>query len=572
MRKPDNLLYGADATPPPGLLLALAAQHVLVLSIFLVTPVVVARAAALPMERAGDLISLTMIGAAIGSVLQIRRRGPVGSGLLVIPTGQTIFLPGSLVAIRLGGMPMVTGLLLVSSLFEMVLSRFLRRLRGLLPTELSGLIVLVTGLAVAQAGMDAVVGGMAEPSGGGAQGWVAPLLVTGLTLGVMVGCSVWGRGSARTLGAIAGLVCGYLAGMATGLVESGSLELIEHAPLLRLPALPSGLPGFDRGLVLPALVTGLAITLNSTGALTAAQRLSDADWKRQDLDGLSRGLLADGLGTFLTALIGGSGLAASGSSVGLSANARATSAVIGYAVAAGFALLALLPRFALLVLGVPRPVLGAALIYMSCSLLIGGIGIMSSRLLDTRKTFTLGIAFAFAVATPALTRAGAILPEWMAPVVASPLLASALVAILLNPILRLGIRQQVELVIPQGGLAQAEVYRFIARAGAGWGARREVIEQAQGPIAECLDTLEDAELSEGETVLRLGFNELALDARISWRGPPLPLPATRPTKEELLLDDSASVRLAGYLVGRLASQVQSRSAEGRSELHLVFDH
>ena len=223
-------------------------------------------------------------------------------------------------------------------------------------------------------------------------------------------------------------------------------------------------------------------------------------------------------------------------------------------------------------LGVPRPVLGAALIYLSCSLVMSGISIISSRLLDARKTFTLGIAFAFAVATPALARAGAILPEWMSPVVASPLLASALVALALNPVLRLGIRQQVEMSIPPGGFDHEAVARFVARAGAAWAARREVIQQAQAPIAECLDMLAYAELSKGETRLTLGFNELALDARITWHGHPLPLSTVRPTKEELLMDEDAPARLAGYMITRLASQVRSRHINGVAELHLVFDH
>jgi xanthine permease XanP len=157
-------------------------------------------------------------------------------------------------------------------------------------------------------------------------------------------------------------------------------------------------------------------------------------------------------------------------------------------------------------------------------------------------------------------------------VVVSPLLASALVAILLNPVLRLGIRQQVELEIPAGGLPQEDIAKFITRAGGAWGARRDVIERAQGPIAECLDTLVDSDLADGAARLTLGFNELQLDARISWRGAPLVLSTTPPTKEELLIDDRAAARMAGYLIGRLASRVTSRVVNGMSEVRLIFDH
>jgi xanthine permease XanP len=205
-------------------------------------------------------------------------------------------------------------------------------------------------------------------------------------------------------------------------------------------------------------------------------------------------------------------------------------------------------------------------------LLISGISTISSRLLDTRKTFTLGIAFAFAVGTSALARVIGILPYWMVPVVASPLLASALVAILLNPVLRLGIRQQVELVVPAGGLSHEEVAKFITRAGAVWGARRDVIERAQGLIAECLDALVDAESAMSAMRLTLGFDELRLDARITWRGAPLTLSNSPPTKQELLTDDTAAARMAGFLIRRLATRVTSGVVNGMAEVHLTFDH
>jgi xanthine permease XanP len=569
VRKPDTIIYGTEDKPPAPVVLMLAFQQVMVLSILLLAPVTVARGAHLPLDQATNFISLTTLALGVGTLLQIRRWGPVGSGLLATPVPTSNWVPGCLIAAREGGLPMVAGFILVGALVEIVLSRFLRVLRGVLPAELAGLVVLVTGLGLAQVGMDNVVSAVTADNGAV---WLRALLVAVGTLAVMVGCSVWGRGPVGTFGTCFGLVGGYGVGLAAGLVDPAALDALAGVPSFRMPTVMAAFPTFDLSLLLPAVITGVAVMLNSTGAMTAAQRLNDADWRRQDLDGLSRGLFADGLGSLFSALIGGGGIAAAGSSVSLTAAARATSRRIGYAVAVGFLFLSLVPRFSLLILTVPQPVMGAVLVFLSCSLMISGVSIMSSRLLDTRKTFTLGIAFAFAVATPALARAGGMLPYWMAPVVVSPLLASALVGILLNPVLRLGIRQQVELKIPAGGLPQEDVAKFVTQAGAAWGARRDVIEQAQGPIAECLDTLVDAGLADGPARLTLGFNELQLDARISWRGAPLVLSTTPPTKEELLTDDTAAARMAGYLVGRLVSRVTSRVVNGMAEVHLRFDH
>jgi NCS2 family nucleobase:cation symporter-2 len=569
MSKPDTIIYGTEDRPPTFVVLLLSIQHVMILSIFLIAPVLVARAAKLSIKQAIDFISLTMIALGVGTLLQVRRWGPVGSGLLAIPNSTSNWVPGCLIAAREGGLPAVAGLILMAATFEMILSRFLRKLRGLLPTELSGLVVFVTGLGVAQAGMNNIVGDMTTD---GSSHWLPSLLVSMGTLATTVGFSVWGRGPVNTIGAILGLVGGYIASLATGLVDSASLETLAHAPLIAIPSITPVLPSFDTALLLPSLITGLVILLNSIGALTAAQKLNDGNWNRQDLGSLSRGLLADGMAAAISALIGGGGIAMAGSSVSLTAAARATSRTIGYAVSAGFLILSVVPRFSVLILSAPSPVLGAVLVFLSCPLMISGISIMSSRLLDTRKTLTLGIAFAFAVATSALVRAEPLLPYWMAPVLESPLLAAALAAILLNPILRLGIRQQVELVIPEGGMQHEDVAKFITQAGAAWGARRDVIERAQAPIAECLDTLVDAELAVGPVLLMLGFNELQLDAKITWRGSPLPLSSTPPTKEEMMTDAKSAVRMAGYLIGKLAGRVRSRFANGGGEIHLLFDH
>lgn len=569
MRKPDAIIYGNEERPPPLTLALLAAQHAFVVSIFFVAVVVVARNAHLSQGDAQNVVTLTMLALSVATLLQIRRNGAVGSGLLAIPTAQSVYVPGSVIAAGVGGMPMVAGLLLIAASLELVLSRFLWRLRGVLPAELSGLIVLVTGLGIAQSGMDNIINSALQHD---SRAWLPNLLVAAGSLAVMVGCSVWGRGPLRTLGAMGGLIGGYIASLALGLVDPSALEQIGAAPLLQLPTIVPVWPAFSPRIVLPALISALAVTLNSIGALTAAQRLADRDWKRQDIDGLSRGLLADAIGTTVSAVIGGSGVSASGSSVGLTAAARATSRVIGYGVALIFLVLAFVPKSALLVITLPQPVLGAALIFLSCALLISGVTMMTSRLLDARKTFVLGIAFAFAVGTPALSRAGANLPDWMAPVLVSPLLAAALVALLLNPVLRLGVRQTVKLAVPPGGLQHDAVTSFVGHAGAGWGARRDVIERAQGSLAECLDTLLDAGIALHGASLTLGFNELALDARIVWNGPPLTLSEHRPTKEELLADDDAVVRMAGYVISRLASRVTSRTDHSTSELHLVFDH
>ena len=568
MRRPENLIYATEERPPALLLAALALQQILIISVYLTLPVLLGQSIGLSASAAGDLISLTMIGVGISALWQLGRVPGIGSALFVLATPNSIYLPGSLIAMKTGGLPSLSLLIVVATSVQFAAGAFLQRLRAVLPTELSGFIVLIAGLATARLGVESILA--FQP--GDTLHWFPGPAVAGLTLFVMAGISVWAKGQIRMLGAVIGLIVGYSASLATGMVDPTAEAALAAAPMLRLPGFLINLPHWDANLVLVGAATGVAITLNSIGALTAAQRLNDADWKRQDLRNLSRGLYADALGASMTALIGGSGVSASPATVGLAASSRVTSRAVGYVVATAYLLLSLTPKFTFFVLTVPRPVLGAGLVFLSCALLISGITIISSRLLDARKTYTLGIAFAVAVATPAIIAASASMPRWMAPVTASPVLSAVLIALLLNPILRLGVRQQVQLVLPPEGLPSQEVSDFIARAGAAWGARRDIVLQVQNAILQCLETLTDAGLATGERRLRLSFDELRLDARLNWQGQQFPLGARRPTAEELLMDDDATIHMASYLIGRLASRVTSGSNGDQVELLLQFDH
>ena len=109
MRKPSTVIYGVDDTPPLGVIALNGLQHVGLMSINLVYPVLVARAAGASAEVTAAIVSLTLVVLAIGAVLQVIRVGPVGSGYLCQPVPTVVYLVPSLLAAREGGLPLEIG-------------------------------------------------------------------------------------------------------------------------------------------------------------------------------------------------------------------------------------------------------------------------------------------------------------------------------------------------------------------------------------------------------------------------------------------------------------------------------
>ena len=81
-RKPSDLIYGLEDSPPLFSTIILSLQHVFLLSARFIYPVLIVEAIGGSREVAAQIISFSMIAGGVGSILQVLHKGPVGSGYL----------------------------------------------------------------------------------------------------------------------------------------------------------------------------------------------------------------------------------------------------------------------------------------------------------------------------------------------------------------------------------------------------------------------------------------------------------------------------------------------------------
>ena len=87
-----------------------------------------------------------MLALAIAVLLQALPRGPVGSRLLAPSSFTGVYLAPSLLAVKIGGLPLLWGMTIFAGLVEIVLSRVWTRLRTFIPSETAGLVVFLIGV------------------------------------------------------------------------------------------------------------------------------------------------------------------------------------------------------------------------------------------------------------------------------------------------------------------------------------------------------------------------------------------------------------------------------------------
>jgi xanthine permease XanP len=162
----------------------------------------------------------------------------------------------------------------------------------------------------------------------------SPVLVTACaTLFMMLTFGVWGRGLARLLCGLVGLIFGLLVAIPMGLFTHKDLAAIAVTPLFSLPDPRILSYRFPPDLIIPFVIAALASGLRTIGVITTAQRINDSAWTRPDLANVRAGVMADGIGCALGGLLAAPGLSTSPSLVGLEKVTGATSRNIAYAIA-----------------------------------------------------------------------------------------------------------------------------------------------------------------------------------------------------------------------------------------------
>jgi NCS2 family nucleobase:cation symporter-2 len=566
-RKPLNIVYGVDERPPLGVTVLSALQHVGLISIFLIFPLVVCREAHLSPAGVLDVLSLSMLAMGIGAILPALARGPVGSGYLCPSIFTVAYLGPSLLALKTGGLSLVFGMTVFAGCVEAALSRLLRYLRALFPPEIAGLVVVLLGVTIGAIGVRYVLGAN-EPQPAGTR----ELAVSALSLGVMVALSVWASGFLRMFCALLGMLAGYAAAAFLGILTPPEIHRVVDAPLVSMPAIGHLAWSFDAALIGAFAVGALAACLKTIGNVTTCQKMNDAHWVRPDMPSISGGVLADGLGTVAAGCLGTVGINSSPSAVGLAGATGVTSRRVAYAIGAIFCALAFLPKAAVLLSIMPRAVMGAALLFTACFVFINGIQIITSRLLDARRTFVVSLAFLLGISVDLLPGYFANVPAQLQPLVSSSLVVGMLIAVLLNLVFRLGVRRMAALTVHPGAIDPLAIERFLETQGAAWGARRDIIDRAIFNLTQSIETIVDGCAPQGPLRVRASFDEFRLDLQVSYDGPPLELPEQRPSNEEIMASEAGQRRLAGFMLRRYADRVSSTHRAGRSRVLFHFDH
>jgi NCS2 family nucleobase:cation symporter-2 len=108
--------------------------------------------------------------------------------------------------------------------------------------------------------------------------------------------------------------------------------------------------------------------------------------------------------------------------------------------------------------------------------------------------------------------------------------------------------------------------------GGAWGARREVIDRAKSAMNEFIEAVSLLEPSISRIDAEVSFDEFSLDIDMRYEGKLMEFPVQRPTDADLLGDERAVAKLAGFLIRNYVDRIRSDRINGRSRVQFHLEH
>lgn len=442
-----KLLYGLNDKPPFKDALFVGLQHVCAIFIPVVTPgLLITGALGLDPARSSYILGMSLFVSGLGTFIQVHRLGPIGSGLLSVQGTSFAFVTPILavVAISLEGgktpeqtLSLILGLCFFGSFIPIILSRFLHLTQKIFTPLVTGTAVTLIGLCLIKVGMFYMAGGgkaqaiaKQNPESplafGSLQNWALAMSVFAI-VGI---CSASSNKYLRMGSIIIGLTVGFIVSVFLGIADFSKLSTL---PLVNVPIpFRFGL-AFDYVTFISFAIIYIALTLEVLGDITATSMVS-----AEPIEGpvyirrLKGGILGDGVNSLIASVCGTFPIVTPAQNNGIIQLTGVGSRHVGLFVAAILILLGLFPLVGGVLLAIPTPVFGGAVMLMFGTVAVAGFNILREVKMDNRSFVILAVSLAAGLGVTFLPEALHSFPAGVQSVLESGIATGSICALVLN--------------------------------------------------------------------------------------------------------------------------------------------
>lgn len=457
---PPPIRYQPDERPPRPLAFGLGLQQALLsLGSVALTPIIVIRAAGGGDPYLSWAVFAALFVSGITTALQSARLGRLGAGYPLLMGTSGTFIAVCIAALADGGPALLATLVLVSALFQFLISSRLSWLRRLITPAVGGTVIMLIAVTVMPVIFD-LLG--AIPAGTSP---AAAPVTAGVTLVVIAGLALRASGMLRVWAPLLGLIAGCAAAWFVGI---GDLARVAEAAWVGVPF--GGWPGLDLGFgtsfwaLLPAFVlVTLVGAIETVGDAMGIQRVSWRKPRATDFRAVQGAVAADGVGNVLSGVAATVPNTTYSSSLAITELTGVAARSVGVWIGAVFAAVAFVPKLAALLMSIPNPVAAGYLIVLLSLLFVLGMRLALQDGADSRTAVIVGVSFWIGVGFQNQAIFAEQLGAWWGSLLGNGMAAGGITAILLTLFFEATAPRRFRLETAFGRAAAPRVDDFLAK-------------------------------------------------------------------------------------------------------------
>ena len=438
----DDIIYAVDEIPGKTESFFAGLQHVLASFVGIITPTLIIGGILGLGSEIPYLISMALFVSGVGTVIQAKRVGSIGAGLICVQGTSFAFL-GTILATGFtvkatGGtndevLATIFAVCFLAAIVEILISFFIEKLEKIIKPVVTGVVITTIGIYLIKVGMTDIGGGqwlltnmpekVASPSN----------LIVGVSvvaLGVLLNASEnqW----VRLTAVVVAMLIGWLLAILLGISEFkiGEFDLI---------AIP--LPfkyGFnvDFGALIAFGFLYLITAIASTGDITANCAVSKLPVKGPSyLARIRGGILGDGVNSMIAAAFNTFPNTTFSQNNGVIQLTGVASRHIGLWIGCILAILGLFPVIGAVLQNIPKPVLGGATLVMFGTVAAAGVKILASEKINRRSLLIIAVSLGLGLGVSFVPELFVNAPKLVTAIFGSAVTVSGITAIIMTLLL-----------------------------------------------------------------------------------------------------------------------------------------
>jgi NCS2 family nucleobase:cation symporter-2 len=263
------------------------------------------------------------------------------------------------------------------------------------------------------------------------------------------------------------------------------------------------------------------------------------------------------------------GQSTSSANLGLTIATGVTSRVVALMMGGMLIIGGFFPKISALFAVMPKPLMGSVLIFALSFMVVAGFQIITSRMMDARKTFVVGFSIIFGLSADLSPEIYQSVPHWLHPIVSSSLSLSAVIAVILNLLFRIGIKNKANITLLLSSDFDTTL-QVMERLGKMWGARHEVIFKAASALDELKNICLLLNSEEDSLEVAVKFDEFSLDletvvkSKIEIDINSLP--------NNLATEIPSAKTLALFMLNKISDNLSFKYRGSTTTIHIHFNH